>query len=134
LPECDAEASGMSHWLAALLASALVSSPTPELPRNAGPEASLARAQGWTRLGFPLGDSAPGVAIAVSGRTQLGRVEILFADGEIERHELASRHVYGRGVYQLAHFEADRRVLLVRLEARARSARAGVRAVLLRAS
>ena len=121
----------MGHWLAALLASSLLA--TPSAPATALAESPLARADGWTRLGFPLGESAPAVGLAIDGRAEFGRVEILFGDGTIERHELGSGRTYGRGVYQLACFGASRRVMLVRLEARARSANAKISAVLLHA-
>jgi hypothetical protein len=129
LPQKPAETGGMGHWLAALLASTLFSSAPAHEAALA--ESSLVRAQGWTRVGFPLGGAAPAVGIAIDGRVRLGRVEILFGDGTLDRHELAPGHVYGRGVYELSRFTDARRVMLVRLEARACTARAKLSAVLL---
>lgn len=122
----DAEVSPRASILLAVLLTAWCSGAT-----RAAAE-PLERARGWSRLGCPLGESGVGVALAVSGRAQLGRVEILFEDGTIERHELARGHTYRRGLYALASFAGERRVMLVRFETRARSRRADVRAVLMR--
>lgn len=92
----------------------------------------IAREDGWARVGFPLRDRGLGVYIKVTGRAQLGRVEIVFEDGGIQSIELRRNTVYRRGLYRLASFDADRVVMLVRTEARARSPRAEMRVLLAR--
>jgi len=117
------------HWLAALLATSLFGHAS--RPLDLAGATSLTPDQGWRQVGFPLGESASAVAIAIDGHASLGRVEILFEDATIESHELAREHVYGRGVYALSSFAGARRVMLLRFEARARSPQTAVRAVLL---
>ncbi len=116
------------HWLGALLAATLLG---PSHPLDLPGLTPLRPDQGWRQVGFPLGETAPAVAIAVAGRASFGRVEILFEDGTLERHELARDHAYGRGVYTLTTFGGLRRVMLVRCEVRARAPETAVGAVLL---
>jgi hypothetical protein len=99
----------------------------------AAPEvAALARADGWTTLGFPLRDSGRGILVEIRGRTELGPVEILFEDGALQRVEHSAVHTYGRGLYEIADFGDERRVMLVRFAARARSSRVTMRVLLAR--
>lgn len=107
---------------------------TPGEPRReTWPESGrLVKSQGWRQLGFPLAEPGHGLMIEVRGRTEFRAVEILFDDGELRRVNLGSGRAYGRGLYELASFERERRVRLVRCQARAKSTRADVRVLLLR--
>jgi hypothetical protein len=87
----------------------------------------LERAKGWTVAGFPLGQMSYGVYVQVRGRSELGRVEVLYDDGTLERVEPVSGHVYGAGIYELARFTAARHVALVRMKVRAASALARIK-------
>ncbi|MGH7742163.1 MAG: hypothetical protein ACRENS_09080 [Candidatus Eiseniibacteriota bacterium] len=92
----------------------------------------LERANGWTVAGFPLGQTSFGVYLEVRGRSELGRIEVLYDDGTIERVEALQGRIYGQGIYQLAKFDAARRVALVRMKARAASSHARVNVLLAR--
>jgi len=94
--------------------------------------ASLSRDSGWTPLGFPLRDSGLGLLVQLRGRAELGAVEIVFEDGDLRRIDLARTRTYGDGLYELATFESERRVMVVRLAARARSREASLKVLLLR--
>jgi hypothetical protein len=84
------------------------------------------RAKGWTVAGFPLGQSSYGVYVQVRGRSELGRVEVLYDDGTLDRVELGGGHVYGSGIYELTHYDAARHVALVRMKVRAASSLARI--------
>lgn len=112
-------------WVAGWFSSSTPSS----TPR---PGAALARETGWTTLGFPLHDSGRGVMLEIRGRTEIGPVEIVFENGDLERVEHSAGRTYGRGLYSIAEFDDERRIVLVRFAARARSARASMRVLLLR--
>ena len=92
----------------------------------------VSRDAGWTRMGFALQEPGRGVCLAIDGRAELGRIEILFDDGELQQVDAGAGHVYSRGVYEVAAFSHERRVVLVRLESRARSTTARVQALLTR--
>lgn len=102
------------------------------LADRAAPGTALSRDDGWTRVGFPLRDHGRGLGLSVSGQTQIGEVEIVFEDGGIERVQVERARTYGHGLYELARFDGDRDVMLVRFEARARSPRARVQVLLMR--
>jgi hypothetical protein len=92
----------------------------------------VTRDAGWTRMGFALQEPGRGVCLAIDGKAELGRIEILFDDGELQQVDAGAGHVYSRGVYEVAAFSQERRVVLVRLESRARSTTAHVQALLTR--
>jgi hypothetical protein len=91
---------------------------------------SVDSAKGWTVAGFPLGQSSYGVFVQVRGRSELGRVEVLYDDGTLDRVELGGGHVYGSGIYQLTRYDAARHVVLVRMKVRAASALARIQVLL----
>jgi len=118
-------------WLLAVTLAAALAGPGAGSARAAEATA-LARGDGWTPLGFPLGEAGLGVFVQVRGRAELGTVEILFEDGELQRLDLSRRHTYCGGLYEIRSFERERRVMLVRFAARASSKQARFRILLLR--
>lgn len=93
---------------------------------------AVSRDAGWTRMGFALQDNGRGICLAIDGKAELGRIEILFDDGELQQVDAGAGHVYHHGVYEVAAFPQERHVVLVRLESRARSTTAHVQALLTR--
>ena len=94
---------------------------------GAGAGVALERSKGWTVAGFPLGQTSYGVYVEVHGRSELGRVELLYDDGSLDRVEPVNGHVYGAGIYELARFDTARHVVLVRMKARAATALARIK-------
>lgn len=78
----------------------------------------LERRNGWLRLGYDVSDFGNGVYLEIEGKVQFRSAEIVFADGELTRLDLA----YSRrnsGIYELREFDENRKVMLVRVLARA---------------
>lgn len=88
--------------------------------------------QSWRAVEYPLDAEGLGVCVEVTGRTQLGGAEIVFASGERRPVTLRPEHVYGPGLYALAQFDGLRRVARVRVALRPRARRSDVRMLLLR--
>lgn len=96
------------------------------------PGTRIHRDAGWTTVGFPLEDQGQGLYLEIGGKTQIGRVEIVFDDGALQSIELGGNRIYSRGFYELASFSNERKVLLVRMQARAYSSRARMQVLLRR--
>jgi len=94
--------------------------------------ARIHRDLGWTTVGFALRDHGQGLYLQVAGKTQIGKVEIVFEDGGLEQIELGGNRIYDRGLYELASFSNERQVLLVRMQARAWSPKARMQVLLRR--
>jgi hypothetical protein len=85
----------------------------------------LERDRDWTVVRFEVRESGTGLFLEVDGQAQFEGAEIWFADGEVRTIDLRSS-IRGDGLFELADFGAAREVSRVRLEVRARSARARV--------
>jgi hypothetical protein len=99
----------------------------PKLHHPADLGADLVRDDGRQVLYFPIGESAAGLFVQVSGSVEFERALIGNADGTVENVDAfgVSRE---NGLFELAGFDNDRQVQWVRLILRARSrhARVGV--------
>jgi hypothetical protein len=96
-------------------------------PRGPKLSESIAREDGRRILSFPIGESAAGLFVRISGRVEFERADIGFPDGSVQSVDAYGLH-RDSGTYALADFDNDRAVSWVRLivRARSRSARVGV--------
>ncbi|HTO92686.1 MAG TPA: hypothetical protein VMJ70_16260 [Candidatus Sulfotelmatobacter sp.] len=94
-------------------------------PRGPGNSERVRLDQGRRILEFPVGESALGLFVKVSGRVEFERADIAFADGSLKSVDAFGMQ-RSSGLYSLADFDHDREVSWVRLVLRARSSHARV--------